>query len=332
MLGNGQWIVLETRLNMTTILLTNHYEGKPLEIVRGETPAGFELSLEGPLGERIAGADYILAGGRTKITRALLEKAGNLKMIQRTGVGLDSLDMEAIREMGIPLYVNEGVNSESVAEHSLLLILACLRRLVPIAANTKAGGWNKQAQGVRTHELRGKTVGLIGMGHVAQTLVAMLRPFGARILYHDVVRRPEAFERENGLEYVSRDEVFALSDIVSLHCPMTEQTRLMVDRERLASMKDGAILVNTARGPLIDAPALAEALQSGKIGFAGIDVHETEPLAADYPLKALENVILTPHVAGITAESFRTMMHDAMRNIEAFEEGRLEEIAPHRYL
>ena len=290
------------------------------------------MSLEGPLEERMPGADYILAGGRTRITGELLATARNLKMIQRTGVGLDSLDMEAIRRLEIPLYVNEGVNSESVAEHSLLLILACLRRLPPIAANTKAGVWNKQAQGVRTHELRGKTIGLIGMGHVARRLVEMLRPFDVRILYHDVVRQPEAFEREHGVEYVPQDEVFARSDIVSLHCPMTEQTRRLVNRERLAMMKDGAILVNTARGPLIDAQALAEALESGKLGFAGIDVHETEPLAADYPLKAVENVILTPHVAGITAESFRTMMHNAMQNIRAFEAGRLEEIASHRYL
>ena len=315
-----------------TIVLTNHYAGRPLEIVREETPSGFDLSLEGPLEERMPGADYILAGGRTRITSELLATARNLKMIQRTGVGLDSLDMEAIRRLEIPLYVNEGVNSESVAEHSLLLILACLRRLPPIAANTKAGVWNKQAQGVLTHELRGKTIGLIGMGHVARRLVEMLRPFDVRILYHDVVRPPEAFEREHGVEYVPQDEVFARSDIVSLHCPMTEQTRRLVNRERLAMMKDGAILVNTARGPLIDAQALAEALESGKLGFAGIDVHETEPLAGDYPLKAVENVILTPHVAGITAESFRTMMHNAMRNIEAFEAGRLEEIASHRYL
>ena len=315
-----------------TIVLTNHYAGRPLEIVREETPSGFDLSLEGPLEERMPGADYILAGGRTRITGELLATARNLKMIQRTGVGLDSLDMEAIRRLEIPLYVNEGVNSESVAEHSLLLILACLRRLPPIAANTKAGVWNKQAQGVRTHELRGKTIGLIGMGHVARRLVEMLRPFDVRILYHDVVRQPEAFEREHGVEYVPQDEVFARSDIVSLHCPMTEQTRRLVNRERLAMMKDGAILVNTARGPLIAPQALADALESGKLGFAGIDVHETEPLAGDYPLKAVENVILTPHVAGITAESFRSMMHNAMRNIEAFEEGRLEEIASHRYL
>ena len=143
---------------MKKVLLTNKYTGRPLEIVREETPEGFEicfLSEQTPeaLRSEASAADYILAGGRLPITREVLEKAGQLKMIQRSGVGLDSLDLEAIREKRIPLYVNRGVNAESVAEHALLLILASLRRLPEIDRNTRNGIWKKQEQGIRTGEL-----------------------------------------------------------------------------------------------------------------------------------------------------------------------------------
>lgn len=322
---------------MKTILITNKYTGFPLEILLDEIPTGFEaMFLREQTDEALLlqarEADYILAGGRLRVTREVLDNAPRLKMIQRSGVGLDALDLDALREKGIPLYVNQGVNAESVAEHALLLMLACLRRLNVIDRNTKNGAWNKQAQGVQTHELHGKTVGLVGMGNIARTLVGLLRPFGVQVLYYDLFRRPETYERENGLQFVSLDELFTRADIVSLHCALTDETRNMVDARRVATMKDGAIIVNTARGPIVNAADLAAALRSGKLGFAGIDVHDPEPFPADYPLRDIENVILTPHIAGVTYESFRSMMHDAMRNISLFEKGRLDEITQYRYL
>ena len=322
---------------MKTILLTNRYTGLPLEIVRGELPAGFGLAFpEGPehgdLVWQAREADYILAGGRMKLTADVLENAPRLKMIQRSGVGLDALDLDAIRQKGIPLYVNQGVNAESVAEHALMLMLACLRRLTVVHANTRSGIWKKQEQGVRTAELHGKTVGIVGMGHIAKTLVALLQPFGVRILYHDVVRAPADFERQNGLEAVSLDELLGRSDIVTLHCALSDATRNLIRAETIARMKDGAILVNTARGPVVDADALADALRSGKIAFAGLDAHVQEPIPDGYPLKDVETAILTPHIAGVTGDSFRAMMHAAFRNIALFDEGRLDEIAHARYL
>ncbi|MBQ5545809.1 MAG: 2-hydroxyacid dehydrogenase [Clostridia bacterium] len=320
---------------MKTILLTNHYPSQPYKIVSAEVPEGFRLLMlkensQECLEQAAPEADYLLASGRVKITREVLDKAVNLKMVQRTGVGLDSLDLDALREKGIPLYVNAGVNAESVAEHTLLLMLACLRRLPEIHRNTANGIWKKQAQGVRTRELSRRTVGLIGMGSIARTLVGLLKGFGVTVLYYDPFRLSEDCESELGVTYTDMDTLLRESDIVSLHCPLTDGTRYLINADTLSEMQDGAILINTARGGLADTAAVAEALKSGKLAFAGLDVHEQEPLAADNPVLGLDNVILTPHIGGVTYDSFRAMMHDAMRNIALYDAGRLEEIAPYR--
>ena len=321
---------------MKKILLTNHYSGTPLDIVKSALPAGFSFSmLEEPsvgcLAESIANADYLLAGGRVRIDENVLSHATSLKMVQRSGVGLDSIDLEALRRHNIPLYVNKGVNSQSVAEHALLLMLACLRRLTEIHNNIVAGIWKKQEQGVRTFELHGKTVGLIGMGSIARKVARLLKPFDVRILYFDPYRLDEKTEHELSVEHTDFNTLLGESDIVSLHCPMTDENSRMINGTTLSQMKRGAILVNTARGGLVDSAALHAALQDGRLSFAGLDVHETEPIPAEYPLKSLPNIILTPHVAGVTADSFRAMMTDAMRNIELFELGRLSEIEQARY-
>lgn len=321
---------------MKTILLTNHYTGTPLDIVKSALPEKFSISmLEQPtaecLAQSVAEVDYILAGGRVRIDENVIGHANKLRMIQRSGVGLDSIDLEALKRHGIPLYVNSGVNSQSVAEHALLLMLACLRRLTEIHKNTVAGIWKKQEQGVRTYELHGKTVGLVGMGSIARKVAGLLRAFGVRILYYDPFRLDEKTEHELSVEFTDFNTLLSESDIVSLHCPMTNGNAKMINGDTLRLMKHGAVLVNTARGGLVDSAALHAALQEDRLSFAGLDVHETEPLPAEYPLKSLPNVILTPHVAGVTADSFRAMMTDAMRNIELFDLGRLSEIEHARY-
>lgn len=322
---------------MKTILLTNKYSGTPLQIVQGEVPEGFGIRFlseqtQDALIAEAAYADYILAGGRLKISREVLEKAKNLRMIQRSGVGLDALDLEAIKEKDLPLYVNQGVNAESVAEHALLLMLACLRKLPTINRNTKNGVWKKQEQGVQTAELKGKTIGIIGMGNIAKTLVGLLKPFHVQILYYNLIQMPTDYETENNMCFVGMDELLKNSDVVTIHCALTPETRNLINKETLGMMKDGAILINTARGEIVDPYALADALKNGKLSYAALDVHAQEPIQEDYPLKDIENVILTPHIAGVTADSFRTMMHDAFRNIDCFDRGELDTIAPYRYL
>lgn len=323
--------------HLKTILLTNHYPAGPYRIVAEELPEGFALEMlerndQDCLAEAIPRADYLLASGRVRVTDDVLARASGLKMVQRTGVGLDSLDLEALRARGIPLYVNQGVNAQSVAEHTLLLILACLRHLPQIHRNTANGIWKKQAQGVQTAELAGKTVGLIGLGRIGKTVAGLLAAFRAKVVYYDLFRLSEAEEQALGLCYLPLPDLAECVDVISLHCPMTPETANMVDAAFLRKMKDGAILVNTARGGLVNTDALVEALKNGKLSFAGLDVFDREPLSPDSPLLGLENVILTPHIGGITEDSFRRMMREAMRNIDCFEHGKLEQIAPFRYL
>lgn len=321
--------------NTLKILLTNHYEGKPAEIIKSAVPDGFKLEMlesvsQQELEGKVKEAEYLLVSGRLKINRTVLGNAQNIKMIQRTGVGLDSIDLEYIRNHDIPFYVNKGVNAQSVAEHTILLMLASLRNLVEINENTKRGIWKKQAQGVCTHELCGKTVGLIGMGAIGRKVAGMLKAFGAEVLYNDVSKMKQEDENALGIKFSTREEIIEKSDIISLHCPLTDDTHHMINDRAVNKMKNGVILINTARGGLIDEAALINGIKNGKIAGAGIDVYEKEPVDNSEVLN-LQNVITTPHIGGVTYDSFYQMMYQAMRNIEMFDKGQLQEIEQSRY-
>lgn len=321
---------------MRLIQITNKYQGRVLDIVRSCVPEGFrirvlpEVSIEA-LKENIVDADYLIASGRLYIDDEILSQANNLKMIQRTGVGLDSLNIAHIVRKGLPLYVNQGVNAISVAEHTLLLIIACLRRLCIINQNTKAGLWSKQEQGVQTYELNGKTVGIVGMGSIGQRLVKLLQGFGVKLLYYDMFRLPEEMEKALGLKYSTMDELMTSSDIISLHCPLTAETAGMINEASLNLMKDGVVIINTARGGLINETDLEKAILNGKVSFAGLDVHAEEPISKQNRLVNLDRVIATPHIGGVTYDSFYRMMQEAMRNIYYFDMNQLYEIEEYKY-
>ena len=189
------------------------------------------------------------------------------------------------------------------------------------------GVWKKQLSGVSTNELYGKTVGIVGMGHVGRLVASMLRPFGANLIYTDVVRHSECEEKELGLTYIrSFTELLSLVDILTLHCPMVTENLEALNANTIALMKEGAIIINTARGKLINPDALYDSLKSGHIKAAALDTHYEEPIKEGYKLAELDNVILTPHIGGLSYEAFHQMMHDAMENIKVFELGRLSEI------
>lgn len=323
---------------MSKILHTAKYSGFPLEILQKACPEGFtvktldELSYQ-QLVKEVVDADYFLVSGRLPIDKTVLDAAKNLKMIQRTGVGTDMLDKEEIKKRGIPVYVNAGVNSRSVAEHTLMLILATLKRLPQINKQLHEGIWKKQASGVSTSELFGKTVGIVGMGHVGRTVASMLQPFGAHVIYTDVVRRSEAEEKELGLTYCnSFMELLPQVDILTLHCPMVTENLEALNANTIGLMKQGSIIINTARGKLINPDALYDAVKSGHIRAAGIDTHYEEPIKEGYKLVELDNVILTPHIGGLSYEAFHQMMHDAMENIKTFEEKKWSLIEKHRII
>ena len=317
---------------MPKILHTARYTGTPWEILKSVVPDGFkvetleELSYDSLL-RQCTDADYLLVSGRLPIDEGVLSAAKHLKMIQRTGVGTEMLDLEAIKRHNIPVYVNKGVNARSVAEHTLTLMLACLKRLPPINADTHNGVWKKQQQGLTTHELYGKTVALVGMGNIGRTVAAMLQPFGVRILYTDVYRQSADVENNLGLNYCeSFESMLPDADILSFHCPLTIENTEMLNKETLIMMKEGAIVVNTARGKLINPNDLYNAICDAKISAAGLDTHYEEPLKEGYKLARLSNVILTPHIGGLSFEAFRTMMADAVANIILFEKGNVESI------
>lgn len=320
------------------ILHTARYTGIPWEILKSVVPNDFsvetldELSYDCLLRQAID-ADYLLVSGRLPIDEGVLSAAKHLKMIQRTGVGTEMLDVEAIKSHGIPMYVNAGVNAQSVAEHTLTLMLAALKRLPQINAQTHNGVWKKQQVGVTTHELKGKTVGLVGMGNIGRLVAAMLQPFGVKVLYTDVFRQNEKVENDLALTYCeSFETMLPQCDILSFHCPLTKENTDMLNKEILSMMKQGAIVVNTARGKLINPDDLYEALKSGQLSAAALDTHYDEPLKEGYELAGLDNVILTPHIGGLSYEAFYQMMKDAVQNIVAFEEGRLAEIESKRIL
>ena len=323
---------------MPKILHTARYTGLPLEILQSACPEGFTVkTLDEAAHEQLVkeavDADYFLVSGRLPIDKAVLDNAPHLKMIQRTGVGTEMLDTEEIKKRGIPVYVNAGVNARSVAEHTMTLLLACLKRLPQVNKQTHEGVWKKQQTGVTTRELYGKTVGLVGMGHIGRLVASMLQPFGAKVIYTDVIRQTDEVEKNLSLTYCSSfQELLPQVDILSFHCPLTKENTDMLNQKTLALMKQGAMVVNTARGKLINPGDLYDALKSGQVRAAALDTHYEEPLKEGYKLAELENVILTPHIGGLSYEAFESMMAGAMENIVAFEQGKLSEIEGKRLL
>ena len=322
---------------MKIIQVTNVYQDEVLNIVQECLPKGFCVrvlqnnSVE-ELERCIVDADYLLASGRIKIDEKVLGKAKKLKMIQRTGVGLDSLNLEDIRKKNIPLYVNQGVNAESVAEHALLMIMASLRKLVQINAKMKSGVWNKQQQGIETKELSGRKVGIIGMGKIGRRLAELLKGFNTGVIYYDKYTLTAEEEQKLEVVNVDIDTLFKTADIITLHCPLTSDTEKIICGETLNQMKEGVIIINTSRGGLICETALIEALENHKVGAVGLDVYEEEPINHKSKLLKMDNVITTPHIGGITYDSFKNMMQMAMNNIKKFDENQLGEIAVSKYL
>lgn len=315
---------------MPKILHTARYTDTPWEILKSAIPLGFtvetleELSYDCLL-RQCVDADYLLVSGRLPIDEGVLSAAKHLKMIQRTGVGTEMLDLEAIKRHNIPVYVNKGVNARSVAEHTLTLMLCCLKNIPQIDRNVKKCIWKKQQTGVTCHELYGKTVGLVGMGAIGRQVAFYLKAFGAKVLYTDLFRQDTSTERELALTYIpSFEQLLPQVDILSFHCPLTQENKEILNAATIKLMKNSAIVVNTARGKLIEPKALYGALSNGKLRMAALDVHDEEPIPRDYSLASLDNVILTPHIAGLTYEAFHTMMHDAVENITSFDRGEIE--------
>ena len=245
--------------------------------------------------ERLDGVDGYVAG-LDYITADVLEKApASLKVISRYGAGVDRVDMAAATAKGIKVTNTPGTNSVAVCELAFALMLCAARNVPKLHTAVEKGEWPR-SQGI---ELRGKTLGIVGMGAIGKNLAIRAKAFGMTVNAYDPYF-DEAFAKENGIGRLELDEVLTTSDFISLHVPLNDSTRHMIDAEKIAEMKDGAIVINTARGGIIDEQAAAEAVKSGKLGGLGLDAFEQEPLI-DSPLKGLDNVIFTPHTGAHTA-------------------------------
>lgn len=249
-----------------------------------------------------------------------IARAPKLRLIQKIGVGVNTIDLDAARAKGVAVCNMPGTNAQAVAEMTLLLMLACLRRLPLIDAATREGhGWALDPALQDSYgEISGRTVGLVGMGSVPRALLPALTALGARVLYTATVPKADV----TAAEFRTLDELLAESDIVSLHVPLTDATADLIDEARLKSMRPGAILVNTARGGLVDRSALVQALTDGPLGGAGLDVFAEEPVAPDDPLLRLDNVVLTPHIAWLTGGTFARSLTVAVENCRRLAEGR----------
>jgi phosphoglycerate dehydrogenase-like enzyme len=290
-----------------------------------------EMRLKGAMGvetvanesefDRLADVEYVILRVLA-MKRATIEAMPRLKLIQRWGVGFDKVDIAAAGERGVPVAIAPGANATPVSELALLLMLALYRNLVKLHNGMVQGRWEKEKFIDNSFMIKGKTVGLIGCGAIGRQVAKKVRAFGAEVVYYDAFRLPETTEQELGLTYSELDEVLASADIVSLHLPLLDSTRGMIGRREIALMKPSAVLINTARGGIVDTAALAEALAGKRIAGAGLDVFDSEPLAADSPLRALDNVVLTPHVGGNTADMSMDMVDICLENIFAVRDGR----------
>ena len=253
-----------------------------------------------------------------KFTARHITAAPYLRLIQKIGVGINTIDVDAASARGIAVCNMPGSNSQGVAEMALALMLACLRRLPWLHDKTRLGnGWNLPPDvAERCTELSGRTVGLIGYGAIPRILASILVALGADVLYTATSPKDDAIGEWRELQELLRE-----SDIVSLHIPITDETSGLLDRDTLALMRPGAILINTARGELVDQPALVDALKSGRISFAGLDVFATEPIAPHDAILRLENVILTPHVAWQTRETLERSLAIATENCRRLQDG-----------
>jgi phosphoglycerate dehydrogenase-like enzyme len=312
---------------MPKVAYITHSSPEVIEVVVGLAPPGYEVvsrhhSAPEEEKEEIArDADFIiLHGGR--LSEELLRNAGKLRLLQLLSAGYENVDLDLTAELGIPVANVGGANREGVAEMAVALMLAVYRRLVALDAGVRAGRWREGlSTGLDTFELGGKTVGIVGFGRIGQIVARRLQGFENTILCCDVVAYPEA-ERELGAKRVSLEQLLTESDIVTIHVPLLPENRGLIGERELSLMKPTAVLVNTARGPIIDERALISVLKERRIRGAGLDVFEQEPINEDNPLLQMENVVLAPHAAGGTYESWPRRAAFAYQNFQRVMEGK----------
>lgn len=288
---------------------------------------GYQLVHTPPYASSEVISEHLQASGAVAIVSRMgrldagvMDSAPQLRVIAKHGVGVDNIDVVAAGERGIPVLVATGANAVSVGEHVIALLLAAVKRILPLDAGLRAGRWEKP--GFLGRELAGATMGLLGMGSIAQATCRFARGLGLELIGHDPFAPDSAFEKAGVRRFASFDEMLAQTDVLSLHCPLTEQTRSIVNAAAIARMPAGGYVINTARGGLIDEAALLAAIESGHLAGAGLDTFATEPPGADHPFWAEPRIVVTPHIGGVTREANARVGIDAVTGIIDVLEGR----------
>ncbi len=306
---------------MTRIVISEFMDLPAVESLRGAFDVDYAPELvddRAGLLARVADAHALIVRNRTRVNREVLAAAPRLRAVGRLGVGLDNIDVAACEAAGVAIYPAIGANSLAVAEYVVATAMVLLRGAYLSSNDVAAGQWprTRMSQG---RETAGKTLGLVGFGEIGRMTAKLAQGLGMRVLAYDPMLPPDAPAwSEAGVGRRELDALVGEVDVLSLHVPLTESTRGLVDAARLARMKPDAILVNTARGGVVDETALAATLRNGKLGGAALDVFDDEPLRAGSPLAGAPNLILTPHIGGVTRESNERVSSLIAERIRAF--------------
>ncbi|MCD8223766.1 MAG: 2-hydroxyacid dehydrogenase [Clostridiales bacterium] len=307
---------------MKTIAITGPFNPATRQALHAAAPEGFDVidvPDESAYGQ-LKNADYIII--RTiGLKKEDLQDASNMRLVQKWGAGYDRIDVRGIGELNIPVAICNGVNAEPVAEMAVMHMLALYRHFLAHNTKLRQNIWTKDEYSPKSYMLQGKTVGIIGLGNIGMRVARILKGFGVNEIYTDIVDKSE-LANSLGIQVTTREKLLQESDIVTIHVPMTKENYHMINREALHMMKPSAILINTARGGLVDDEALCEALRDGVIAGAGLDALPSEPPAPDWPLFQMENVVITPHTGGNTADNEANMIGRCMENILRIENRR----------
>lgn len=306
---------------MQLLLTTTSYQDTPGEHHDLLASGGFDeiIRARGPLSEselltlidRHGGFDALLNGDDALTARVIDAASPRLKVISKYGIGLDSIDVEHATQKRIPVLFTPGVNHTTVAEHVIGLMIALSKHFWPLTRDVKQGQWHR----ITGRDLAGKTLGVVGMGRIGREVITRGRAFGMACVGLEP-RWDASFAAEHAVgQAADLDDLLGRCDIVSLHMPLTPDTRGIIDRSRIERMKDGAMLINTARGPLIDEGAVADACRRGKLAGYAADVLAHEPIQPPHPFQELDNVIITPHIGSRTYESVQRQAMRATRNV-----------------
>lgn len=286
-------------------------------IIRGAAPEEFDLTFSVDTTEKayplIREADFTLV--TTTITEKLLEESPKLRLVHKWGIGVDKIDLAGAERQGVPVAITAGSNAGAVAEHTVMLILAAMRRLSLADHSMREGRWIYTELRPLCRKLSGKTVGILGFGNIGRNVARRLQGFEVDIIYHDPYRAPPETEKALNARYVSFDELMRGSDVLTLHCPGGEANHHIVNAESLARMKRGSVLVNCARGDVVDEDAMVAALESGQLLAAGLDAFEPEPPHPTSRLLGMDSVVLTPHTAGSVLDNVAPVAAHAFTNM-----------------